>query len=313
MLIAVVDMGSNTFHLLIKSVDKKTLTHQDVFKKQYPVKLGHGIEEDKKIAADSLSRAFIALWDIKTMLNSLSVQTILAFATSATRSASNGKAFAQKASEILGAKVSVIDGIKEAELIYKGIKNSIDLKQNKALVMDIGGGSVEFIICSNEQIFESFSYEIGGIRMTERFHKSDPISKNEIAMFKEFFNANCIDLLAAIQKHQPQYLAGAAGSFETLAKIIYIEKKKQDFPEYETNVEMPINYFNEVSNKLIALTKTELANTKGMVDFRVNLMVVSTLMIQFVLEVHDFTKMYYVDYSLKEGIFFDYLENNIKK
>ncbi|MFA6945692.1 MAG: exopolyphosphatase, partial [Pedobacter sp.] len=112
------------------------------------------------------------------------VKQIRAVATSALRTASNGEEFLAKVSSETGIEAEIIGGDREAALIYQGVHGAINMTEEKCLIMDIGGGSVEFIICNKEKIFWKMSYDIGVARLIEHFFNSDPISETDIKKLK---------------------------------------------------------------------------------------------------------------------------------
>src|SRR5690606_37156944 len=112
-------------------------------------------------------------------------------------------------------------GSREALLIYHGVRQAVDLEPTPQLIMDIGGGSVEFIIADHEKIFWKRSFETGGQRLLDRFVKTDPISPTAIRQINNFPSQELIPLSNAIHQYAPQTLAGSAGTFETLAEIEY--------------------------------------------------------------------------------------------
>lgn len=305
--VAIIDMGTNTFHLLIKGVDVNGNV-LELFAKQEHVKLGeHGLTEGH-ISGEAYSRGINCLKTFRAMIDDLQVSNVLAFGTSALRNASNAEDFVREAEAILESEIEVISGGREALLIFEGVKHAIKLGNEPSLVMDIGGGSVEFIISKKQDVVWHGSYEIGGIRLSDRFHRSDPIAKTEQAELVEYIRACCADLNDAIEEYRPQTLIGAAGSFQTITKIDHKALRGIEFPEFLTNHKIPLSAFSEIRDLLLSSTKAEQRHIPGMDEFRVNLMSVSILLIDTVMEMGNFTELTYSDYSLKEGIFYQYLD-----
>ena len=139
---AIIDLGTNTFNLLIVEGD------QTLFKTKIAVKLGEGGITNNFIAEEPYRRGLAALKKHIETIKHYKVERTLAFATSAIRSATNGAVFVKEVKKKLGLNIEVIDGNKEAELIYLGVQQALDLGQENNLIMDIGGGSTEFIICN---------------------------------------------------------------------------------------------------------------------------------------------------------------------
>ena len=150
--LALIDMGTNTFHLLITEVgtDGK-LT--DLVRTKLPVRLGQGGISNGAIAPEAYERALKTLKDFRRQIDEYGVETVRAMATSMVRNAANGDAFVDDVLEQTGIKVEVIDGAREAELIYYGVRSAGVLDAQTSMIMDIGGGSVEFILCNQHEIF----------------------------------------------------------------------------------------------------------------------------------------------------------------
>ena len=149
--IAILDLGTNTFHLLIAEINENS--PELIFQETIAVKLGEGGMRDGMINVSAFDRGVSAIRQFKTSIDHYGVFQIKAFATSALRSASNSEDFIKKILTETGIKIEIIDGNREAELIFSGVRSAINMKDQSSLIMDIGGGSVEFIICDQDQIF----------------------------------------------------------------------------------------------------------------------------------------------------------------
>ena len=143
-LIGVIDLGTNTFNLVIAEIQHDN--YRVIHKKKISVKLGEGGISKDFIAPIPFQRGLDALRIYKGILRSMSVDCFYAVATSAIRSAHNGSEFVEKVKSELQININVIDGDTEADLIYRGVRQAIDLGEKPKLIIDIGGGSTEFII-----------------------------------------------------------------------------------------------------------------------------------------------------------------------
>ncbi|RYF90802.1 MAG: exopolyphosphatase, partial [Chitinophagaceae bacterium] len=155
---AAIDIGTNTFHLIIAdgTTDGFTVIH----KENLPVKLGEGSINQGFINDAAMARAMAAFSHFREQLDKFKVKNVRAVATSAVRSAINGQDFVEAVKDATGIDIEVIDGDEEAELIYEGVKLSGAIT-GKSLIMDIGGGSTEFILCDEENLIWKKSYNIG--------------------------------------------------------------------------------------------------------------------------------------------------------
>ena len=217
MKIAIIDMGTNTFHLLVVEIEKQKF--EILFQERIGVKIGVGGINKGIITEQAMDRAIEALKRIKLKLTEINVANTLAFGTSALRNAKNGSEVILKIKETTGIETQIISGDQEASFIYKGVNLALQLGNEKSLIMDIGGGSVEFIIGNGVEIFWKQSFEIGAQRLLEEFQNHDPILKIEIDALNHYFQQRLVSLFEALEFHQPPVLAGSSGTFDTLSDI----------------------------------------------------------------------------------------------
>ena len=175
---AVIDMGTNTFHLLI-SGRKSKHDFIEIYRERAYVRLAHdGIYRFSKSA---FKRAMEAMRKFKQIVDLFEAIEVRAFATAAFRTAQNADILIHRIARELDIRVDIISGHEEARLIYEGVKYSGAFRHDDNLIMDIGGGSVEFIIGSNENILWSASLPIGASVLKNQFHHTEPISQLEIS------------------------------------------------------------------------------------------------------------------------------------
>ena len=223
--VAIIDVGTNTFHLLIAEInDRDDFLIREKFKEA--VKLGEGGIATGQIGAKAFARGLKALKNFRKIINSRGATRVLGFATSAIRSASNGKEFIRKAMTEAEIPIRVINGNEEAALIFEGVKTGVQLPyHDQCLVMDIGGGSVEFIVSfeNNPQLLRSL--DIGAARMLEKFKPSDPITKDEVEEMRKFFMSEAKGLIKELKEFDLHYLVGSSGAFECIASMIAHQKR----------------------------------------------------------------------------------------
>jgi len=308
MRIAVIDCVTNTFNLLV--VDVNGSSFKSVYTSKIPVKLGEGGINKQIIKEIPFSRGINALHQFKEKINSLNVDHIYAFATSAIRDAQNGIEFTEKVLKESGITISIIDGNKEADLIYKGNKLAVTLSDQPSLIMDIGGGSTEFIIGNNDQIFWKKSYQLGAARLLEKLKPSDPITEHEIEIFNAYLLNELADLDKAIEQYKPHELIGSSGAFDSVVEMIHGELNGEPFVKTKTEFDVSVHDFNLITSKVIASTLAERKQMKGLVEMRVDMMVVSCLLIHFVMERYFLKGIRVSTYSLKEGALHEIIQAN---
>ncbi len=299
---AIIDLGTNTFHLLIAEVvNGIIIEHRKI---QIPVKIGEGGINQQYIAPVAYQRGMNALKEFRTVLNKFGINEITAFGTSAIRDASNGIDFMNDARRLYQMNIESITGEYEAELIYRGIEYSFDLPDENVLVMDIGGGSIEFIIGRKEQILWKHSYPLGAARLIERFHQTDPISDEDIVALQSYIVHNIKLVRDALIQFPTTTLIGSAGSFETLVDVLQNDLNKT-VPTLSNHAqEISIDDFNEFVLLITSRNAKQRAELHGMADFRVEMIVVAAILMDVVIKRFEITRLIASHYSLKEGMLF---------
>lgn len=295
---AIIDMGTNTFHLLL--VELHGNEFKTIYKEKIAVKLGQGGITQNQIAPDAEQRALHTLGHFKNLIDDESISQVFAFATSAVRNANNGTDFVNRIREQLGIQIHVISGDEEAQLIYEGIHFSGALDERTTLMMDIGGGSVEFIIGNAQEAFWKQSFEIGGQRLLDAFHYHDPILPEEVEKLEEYCGEKLQPLLEAIALHKPSGFVGASGTFDTLIDMYYATMLQCKLTG-EHVFELPVNDFYQLFQLLVTKNRAERLGIPGMIAMRVDMIVVASCLIDFILHHVHVESIRCSHFSLKEG------------
>jgi exopolyphosphatase/guanosine-5'-triphosphate,3'-diphosphate pyrophosphatase len=296
---AVIDLGTNTFHLLM--VELLDNGFEILYKEKVPVKLGKGGISQNTITANAQKRAFHTIGHFKSLIDGENIDQIHVFATSAIRNAENGVGFVKEVQNRFDLKVNVIDGDHEAQLIYEGIRFSGSLNEDTALMMDIGGGSVEFIIGNEKEALWKQSFEIGGQRLLDLFPYHDPILPEEVDQLDTFLNKQLAPLVEAIEHFKPAQLVGASGTFDTLTDMYYASLH-QTRRKTERNFILPLTAFEAMAENLKVLDKSERLKIPGMIPMRVEMIVVAVCLIGNILRHFETKELVCSTYALKEGV-----------
>lgn len=297
--IAVMDLGTNTFHLLI--AEGNASAYKEIVHKHEAVRLGEGGINKGIIQPEAYERGMNAMLKFNALLSEHNVENISAIATSALRNASNGQQFMDEVAAKTGISIEIIDGEQEADYIYKGVKLAGGLSHQTSLIMDIGGGSVEFIVGNENAILWKQSFEIGAARLMDKFHRTDPIPRESINALEIYLEEHLLSLLAVAAKYPVDALIGSSGAFETFAELIELEKDNP-FTLDIKNYTFDFNELVAVTNKLIASSHNERKDTKGIIPIRVDMIVVASLITRFITQKLGIHKVCLSTYSLKEGV-----------
>ncbi|MBS1969133.1 MAG: Ppx/GppA family phosphatase [Bdellovibrionales bacterium] len=215
MKVAALDLGTNTFLCLIVEGDKSGIKR--VLSDQAKVvRLGQGVDRTGAFHPEALARAKTCLTEFKKEIDRHGVDRILAMATSAARDASNGKELF-KIGEDLGIPIEIIPGADEARITFAGAtEGSIQGKEN-CVVIDVGGGSTEFIVGNTDTLHFSKSLNIGCVRMTEKYITAQPLSQKERLFVEEAVGEQLRTIMPEIKKYPAEEILAVAGTPSALA------------------------------------------------------------------------------------------------
>lgn len=293
---AVLDLGTNTFHLLIAEKDATGRWQTLLRDKQYVKLAEEGIE---RIGQAAFARGLAALEGFKAQLDAceVPVTAIRAFGTAALRTASNAPEFLEKAFALTGIRPESIPGDQEATLIYEGVRQAVPFPDHRVLIMDIGGGSVEFIIADRRQVLWQQSFPIGVALLYREFHQQDPISSPEIERLEAFLDASLHDLWAALQQYPTPTLVGASGTFDVIELFVLDPATKAALYGY---IELPA--FWPLYKQLVESTIDERRALPKLPDERVEMVVVAMILIRHILLRANIQEIYTSSYAMKEGM-----------
>ena len=294
------DLGTNTFHLLIAEGTGdgfNEIVHEEV-----AVKLGERGINKAFIQSAAFERGVETMHKFGDILTQNEVIQIKAIATSALRNAKNGQEFIDKVKSETGIAIDVISGDQEAEYIYKGVKACRCLSDQESLIIDVGGGSCEFIICNEDQIFWKQSFEIGAARLMDKFHQKDPIPPGSIKELNSFLEKSLKDLFVAAVKYPVRNIIGSSGVFECYASVIEFSKGNTFDLKKVKHYKFHPDELTRLMDKLVRSLHHERESTNGIIPVRVDMIVVASLLTRFIIEKLKIVTVVMSTNSLKEGV-----------
>jgi exopolyphosphatase/guanosine-5'-triphosphate,3'-diphosphate pyrophosphatase len=291
--VAVIDLGTNTFHLLIAEI-RAANQFKTIFRKRHFVKLAE--EGIQTIGKKPLARGFEALKCFREILDEHGIKKVKAIGTAALRTASNGAAFIKEVKQKYNIQIELIDGSREAELIYKGVTLAVPFKERNYLLMDIGGGSVEFIIANQRQILWAQSFPIGVAVLYKNFHQTEPMAASELYELQTFLNRILKPLCLALKEHPCSILVGASGTFDVLEFLL---SKEQNL---ENHAFVAVKDFFPLYLRLLRSTKKERFDLKEIPDTRADMIVVALVLIEHILKLASIKDIIVSNFAMKEGI-----------
>lgn len=298
--VGIIDLGTNTFHLLIAD-EQEGGGYRIIHRDRLSVKIGMGGINRGFVTSDALQRAMLALQSFRNTLDGMKVRYAYAYGTSALRNARNRASVVEAIRNLTGLDVTIISGDREAEYIYLGVRSALHLGDEKSLIMDIGGGSVEFIIADNNNIYWKESIEIGAQRLLEKFQRHDPILTKEVRALNTFLDEKLATLREAMEAYNPRVLVGSSGTFDTLSDIFCEAHDIHKSPE-EVETPLTLEGFHAIYHDLLSKNREQRMLIPGMIEMRVDMIVVACCLISRVLHSHAFDRIRVSTYSLKEGV-----------
>jgi len=290
---AVIDLGSNTFHLLIVEESEgkgMSVLHR---KRVFTALSDGGVTH---IKAERFEHGLDTLRKFKDVLNDYGNPPLRVIGTAVLRQADNRNDFVNAAATILETNIEIIDGQQEAQYIYQGITMLDTLQTGQHLIMDIGGGSTEFIIVQNGQKVWSESYPLGVGILHKMFHQSDPISHKDLEMLRLYVLDIVAPLTDEISKYEFDSLTGASGSFEVLQSMSGQKISDQKISEID------LATFEKIYQEIIHSNIEQRSHLPGLPKERIKLIVVGMALKKVILDTSKAIRIFVSPYALKEGV-----------
>jgi exopolyphosphatase/guanosine-5'-triphosphate,3'-diphosphate pyrophosphatase len=300
MKVAVIDLGTNTFNLIIVEPEGQQI--QTLYSEKISVKLGKGGIGKNIILPDAIDRGLTALNAHNQVIHNFNVEKIVALGTSALRTAENAGDFVRTVKEKLNIDVEIISGIREASLIYHGVLQTLENQQGNFLILDIGGGSNEFIIANSQDVLWKESFKIGMARLIDKFKPSDPITLKEISEMEMYFDQELKPLFDVLRRTEISSLVGAEGAFESLYNMVQYNELPNYHPQNgNKSKSLDIPSLLRLHEKLINSTSTERMKMKGLEPYRVDMIIPAIVFINYIIKQLKIDNVYVSPYSMKEG------------
>lgn len=306
--LAAIDLGTNSFHAVIADIySDGSFRTVDTFREMVQLAKG-GL--DNKLSDGAIKRGLSVLKNIKTLCDSYECEHILAYATSAIREAKNGGEFIQRSIDELDIKINAISGNIEAELIGYAVQHGVKLDEKPVLIADIGGGSVEFIIANNREMFFLASKKIGVSRIAESFKPSDPITPKEIKKLESIYKAELEDVAQAFASHRSDLLIGCSGTMMSIGMMIAARNGiSMDITLNE--LEYTAADFESFYQDFITMDREERARQKNLDKKRVDMIIPGVILLRVLIKTFGIKRVKISTQALREGIIIRYLKQDM--
>jgi exopolyphosphatase/guanosine-5'-triphosphate,3'-diphosphate pyrophosphatase len=304
--IAAIDVGTNSFHAIIASVtDKGSL--RILSREKEMVRLGDATTDFKHISDQAMERGLRAMKRFSIMAKKSDAH-IRAIGTSALREAENKDFFISLIEKETGIHIDVITGIEEARLIYVGALHALPIITQKALVIDIGGGSTESVIGQFGKIHHIHSAKLGSLRLTKRFFPDGIVTSERVNACRTFINGELSTCIRTIKNTGFDTVIGCSGTIHALVQMVYAEKQRK-IPETLNGITIHTeDIYARIEHLIHAHTTEERLLIPGMEPKRADIIVAGALILEHYLRMLSVSKLLISAFALREGIVFDTVE-----
>ncbi len=309
MRLAAIDIGTNSVHMIVVRV-RPDFSFEVVDREKEMVRLGAGGLDGKKLTTEAMTAALQALSKFARLAESHQVDEILAVATSATREAENGGAFLRAIERRTGIRPRIITGTEEARLIHLAAVYGVDTPK-PAVVIDIGGGSVEITLGGKTDVEFARSFKIGVIRLTERFVDSDPISSRDERKMTEFIGEQVDRYIEHIVERGFDRVIGTSGTILSLGTVA-AAIDRGSVPQEVRNLRVPAKSLRRLRKTVVEMDLEERMHLPGLDPRRADLRGAGAVLLDTVLKKLGAEELTLCDLALREGVLLDYIHGHRK-
>src|SRR5262252_2384125 len=311
MRIAAIDIGTNSIHMIVVQI-RPDLSFEVIDREKEMIRLGAGGLDGRSLTPEAMHAALQVLSKFRRLAESHSVEEIIAVATSATREAENGGDFLRAVTHQTGIRPRVISGTEEARLIHMAAVYGVSVPGDAAVVIDIGGGSVEVTRGVGAAIELGRSFKLGVIRLTERFVKSDPLEPRDERRLLRHIDSEVGSYLDEIAKAGFDRVIGTSGTILSLGAVASAAEGLRPSAPLR-NRRLAAKQIRRVRKELVALDIERRLRVPGLEPRRVDLAVAGAILLDEILRRLGADEITLCDLSLREGLILDYISRHRKE
>jgi len=303
--IVIIDCGTNTFNLLLAKVNAATHEVTFLHEEKRAVKIGKGLTEKSEFTPEAMQRALEALSAYAELVREWNPDQVRVLATAGFRLSNNASVFIEQVYQETGFCIEVISGEQEASLIYQGARHAYAMNERPHLIMDIGGGSTEFIHCSAAGMHQCWSFEAGASRLLEVLSPADPMITADIERIRTYLTKMLEPLTGSLPGIIP-VLLGTSGFFDTLEDMAVAGNYLPEQPGALYRDISP-ELFNHLYHLMLPLNVQQRAVFPGMIPFRAEMIMMAFELTRYIIDRYEVQQIITTPYSMKEGALFSAL------
>lgn len=312
-IIAAIDLGTNSLHMVVVEIEPTLPSFSIIGKEKETVRLGNRDPETGNLKPEVIERAINALARFQEIAKTLDAEAIIAVATSAVREAPNGMDFLEQVKTELGLDVDLISGQEEARRIYLGVLSGMEFSDRPHIIIDIGGGSTELILCDSQEEKVLSSTKVGAVRLTKEFIASDPISDSEFDYLQAYTRGmleRAVDQIKVnLRGKEYPCLVGTSGTIEAIAAIDAREKFNSE-PSTLNGYEFTLSDLHKWVHRFRKMDNAERAEIPGMPDKRSEVILAGAIVLQEAMALLNVWSITICERALREGVIVDWMLSN---
>lgn len=305
MRIAAIDLGSNSFHLLVAEA-RVPASFEAVLQEKMMIQLGRTALISGRLDREAMEKGLRCLDEFRRMAMARGVERTVAVATSAIREAENGEEFLRRARARCGIPVRVISGREEARLIHLAVSRHVDLDRRKTLLVDVGGGSVEISVGDAERLYYVTSQKLGFLRLQGRFVTGNPMKKREERLMGTFLQTSLAVPVSLILRQKPERAVATSGTATTLLRLAQRRRGEgADAPMPSTTVSR--EEIESILTDMSSMKSVERAKKFDLDPLRAEYMPTALLCLRTILNLVGMKELIVAPVALREGLIYDLL------
>jgi len=309
--ITAIDLGTNSFHAIIADLyDDGHFEIVDALKEMV-IMAEKGV--GKKLTPGAMERGIAALRKFYNLSEGRQSEAIIAYATSAVREATNGGEFIQRVIDEVGLKINAISGLMEAELIAYGVQHGVTIGSTPVLMADIGGGSVEFIVGTQDTTSYLTSKKIGVARLAAMFLENDPITPTEVEAIQEYIEKTLDPMQQQIGRLPSGLMIGSSGTYQTIAAMIDARRPNGHGGIIANEFEFTWTEFKALFDEFLYLPKKKRLKVQGLEEKRSELILPGMILVHSIMRIFNVERVKISTQALREGILIRYFQKMYPK
>jgi len=309
--ITAIDLGTNSFHAIIADLyDDGHFEIVDALKEMV-IMAEKGVGNE--LTPGAMNRGVAALRKFYNLSEGRQSEAIIAYATSAVREATNGGEFIQRVIDDVGLKINAISGLMEAELIAYGVQHGVTIGSTPVLMADIGGGSVEFIVGTQDTTSYLTSKKIGVARLAAMFLENDPITPAEVEAIQEYIENTLDPMQQQIGRLPSGLMIGSSGTYQTIAAMIDARRPNGHGGVIANEFEFTWSEFKALFDEFLYLPKKKRLKVEGLEEKRSELILPGMILVHSIMRMFNVERVKISTQALREGILIRYFQKMYPK